>query len=60
VLTTRGGDFSLHIGQDLSIGYLAHTDTEVVLYLQETVTFQSLTAEAAVSLATPTQKSRRS
>ena len=50
VLSTRGGDFSLHLGQDLSIGYLSHTDTEVVLYLQETFTFQLLTAEAAVSL----------
>ena len=26
VLTTRGGDFDLHIGQDVSIGYLSHTD----------------------------------
>jgi uncharacterized linocin/CFP29 family protein len=50
VVTTRGGDFSLHLGQDLSIGYQSHTDTEVVLYLQETFTFQMLTAEAAVPL----------
>ena len=26
VLTTRGGDFELNIGQDVSIGYLSHTD----------------------------------
>ena len=39
VLTTRGGDFDLHIGQDVSIGYLSHTDTVVRLYLQETLTF---------------------
>ena len=26
VLTTRGGDFDLHIGQDVSIGYLSHSD----------------------------------
>ncbi|WP_369336042.1 encapsulin, partial [Halomonas sp. ND22Bw] len=25
VLTTRGGDFELDLGQDLSIGYLSHT-----------------------------------
>jgi uncharacterized linocin/CFP29 family protein len=50
VLTGRGGDFSLHLGQDLSIGYQSHTDTEVVLYLQETFTFQLLTSEAAVAL----------
>jgi uncharacterized linocin/CFP29 family protein len=49
-LTTRGGDFSLHLGQDASIGYLSHTSTEVQLYLQETLTFQMLTGEAAVSL----------
>jgi uncharacterized linocin/CFP29 family protein len=50
VLTTRGGDFDLHIGQDFSIGYLNHTDTAVRLYLQETFTFLLLTAEAAVAL----------
>ncbi len=53
VLTTRGGDFSLHIGQDVSIGYLNHTDTAVQLYLQESFTFMMLTAEAAVALAAP-------
>ena len=51
VLTTRGGDFALHIGQDMSIGYLSHTDAAVRLYLQETLTFLPLTAEAAVVLA---------
>jgi uncharacterized linocin/CFP29 family protein len=53
VLTTRGGDFSLHLGQDLSIGYLSHSDTEVNLYLQETLTFLMLTGEAAVGLTPP-------
>jgi uncharacterized linocin/CFP29 family protein len=51
VLTTRGGDFDLHIGQDISIGYSGHTDTTVRLYLQETFTFLMLTSEAAVALA---------
>jgi uncharacterized linocin/CFP29 family protein len=51
VLTTRGGDFDLHIGQDISIGYLGHSDTNVRLYLQETFTFLMLTSEAAVALA---------
>lgn len=55
VLTTRGGDFELHIGQDISIGYLNHTETAVRLYLQETFTFLPLTAEATVALA-PTGK----
>lgn len=50
VLTTRGGDFDLHIGQDVSIGYLSHTDTVVRLYLQETLTFLMLTSEASVAV----------
>ena len=57
VLTTRGGDFDLHIGQDVSIGYLSHTDSVVRLYLQETLTFLLLTSEAAVALA-PTIKKK--
>jgi uncharacterized linocin/CFP29 family protein len=51
VLTTRGGDFELNIGQDVSIGYLSHTDAVVRLYLQETFTFRLLTSEASVGLA---------
>jgi uncharacterized linocin/CFP29 family protein len=57
VVTTRGGDFDLHIGQDASIGYLSHTDAAVRLYLQETFTFLLLTTEAAVALA-PTAKAK--
>jgi uncharacterized linocin/CFP29 family protein len=52
VLTARGGDFVLDLGQDLSIGYLSHSATEVELYLQESFTFRLLTAEAAVALST--------
>jgi uncharacterized linocin/CFP29 family protein len=51
VLTTRGGDFELDIGQDISIGYASHSQTTVELYLQETFTFRMLTAEAAVALS---------
>src|SRR5215471_16842364 len=51
VLTTPGGDFALHIGQDVSIGYLSHTDSVVRLYLQETLTFLLLTTEAVVALS---------
>jgi uncharacterized linocin/CFP29 family protein len=53
VLTTRGGDFELDIGQDISIGYVEHSETAVRLYLQESFTFRLLTAEAAVVLAPP-------
>jgi uncharacterized linocin/CFP29 family protein len=57
VLTTRGGDFDLHIGQDVSIGYLSHTDRIVRLYLQETLTFLLFTSEAAVAF-TPKDKKK--
>jgi uncharacterized linocin/CFP29 family protein len=53
VLTTRGGDFELQIGEDASIGYLNHTDSAVRLYLEESLTFQMFTAESAVALAPP-------
>jgi uncharacterized linocin/CFP29 family protein len=51
VLTTRGGDFELAIGQDISIGYQSHSSTVVELYFLETFTFRLLTTEAAVVLA---------
>jgi uncharacterized linocin/CFP29 family protein len=51
VVTTRGGDLDLHIGQDTSIGYWSHTDTQIRLYLQETFTFLYLTSESSVALA---------
>ena len=57
VLTTRGGDFALDLGQDISIGYASHSQTVVELYLQETFTFRLLTTEAAVALlAAPGEK----
>jgi uncharacterized linocin/CFP29 family protein len=59
VVTTRGGDFDLHIGQDVSIGYLNHTDATVGLYLQETFSFLMLTAEAAIALAPPVRSKKK-
>lgn len=53
LLSTRGGDFSLHLGQDVSIGYQSHTDGAVRLYLQESFTFRLLSPEAAVALPPP-------
>ncbi|MUM15786.1 bacteriocin [Mycobacterium sp. CBMA271] len=50
VLSTRGGDFDLQLGTDVTIGYLAHDADSVQLYLQETLTFLSYTAEASVAL----------
>ena len=48
LLSTRGGDYELHLGQDLSIGYESHDSDGIRLYLQETLTFLALTAEASV------------
>lgn len=48
LLSTRGGDYELHLGQDVSIGYLAHDTETVRLYFQESLTFIPQTAEAAV------------
>ncbi|UGV27679.1 hypothetical protein E0H22_19540 [Rhodopseudomonas boonkerdii] len=43
-------NYELHLGQDLSIGYTAHSATDIDLYFQETFTFRMLTAEASVAL----------
>lgn len=58
VLTKRGGDFALHIGEDVSIGYLGHDDKTVRLYLQESFTFLLLTTEASVALSAKTGKAK--
>ena len=50
VLSTRGGDFDLQLGTDVSIGYLSHDAETVQLYMQETLTFLCYTAEASVAL----------
>jgi uncharacterized linocin/CFP29 family protein len=50
VLTTRGGDFELTSGQDVSIGFAAHDAAGVSLYLQESLAFNVHTPEAAVAL----------
>ena len=51
VASLRGGDFTLHCGQDLSIGYHHHDADTVHLYLEESFTFVVSTAEAAIALA---------
>jgi len=50
IVSLRGGDFKLTIGQDFSIGYLDHTSDNVRLYLQESFTFQVNAPEAAIPL----------
>lgn len=56
VLSQRGEDFELIVGQDFSIGYLDHSATAVRLYLQESFTFRVLSAEAAIPLSYPGEK----
>ncbi|MFW6035297.1 MAG: family 1 encapsulin nanocompartment shell protein [Halothermotrichaceae bacterium] len=51
VLSTRGGDFELVVGQDISLGYEECTSEEVEFYLFETFTFRVNTPEAAVILS---------
>jgi len=50
VLSLRGGDFELTVGQDLSIGYLSHSAETVRLYLEESFTFWNITPQAAEPL----------
>ncbi len=50
LVTTRGGDFELVLGQDLSIGYETHDARTVRLYLTESFTFRVLEPAAAVCL----------
>lgn len=50
VLSTRGGDFELRIGQDVAIGYAGHDAHGIELYLHETLTFLTYTDEAVVVL----------
>ncbi len=51
VLSGRGGDYELRLGQDLSIGYLAHDANEVRLYFTESFAFAAYTAEASVAIS---------
>lgn len=50
VLSRRGGDFEMTVGQDLTIGYKIHTAQEVELYYAESFTFRVLEPAAAVEL----------
>lgn len=50
LVSMRGGDFELVLGQDVSVGYVAHDRDHVELYLEESFTFRLLGAEAGISL----------
>lgn len=50
VVSGRGGDFELILGQDLSIGYEDREKDHVRLFITETFTFHVVTPEALVCL----------
>ena len=51
VLSQRGGDFLLSVGQDWSVGYTSHDAASVQLYLEETLTFRAIEPDAVTVLA---------
>lgn len=48
IVSGRGGDFKLTLGQDFSIGYESHDAKEVQLYFTESFTFRTLDPAAVV------------
>lgn len=48
LVSTRGGDMELTLGQDFSLGYETHNTKEVRLYLMESFTFRVLETAAIV------------
>ncbi|MDQ2791213.1 MAG: bacteriocin family protein [Actinomycetota bacterium] len=50
VVSKRGGDFILDVGQDFSIGYTRHDAELVTLYLEESFNFRVTEPDAAVVL----------
>jgi len=50
VVSQRGGDHRLVVGEDFSIGYESHDERSVTLYLEESLTFVNDGPQAAVVL----------
>ncbi|HOZ72942.1 MAG TPA: family 1 encapsulin nanocompartment shell protein [Spirochaetales bacterium] len=50
LVSARGGDAELTVGQDLAIGYNGHDTTKVSLYLLESFAFRVITPQAIVGL----------
>lgn len=48
LVSERGGDFELTIGQDISIGYESHNNKKVQLYFTESFTFQVIEPASVV------------
>ena len=56
MISLRGGDFELSVGQDFSIGYLDHNAERVRLYIEESFTFLVLSHQAAIPLTSGSKK----
>jgi uncharacterized linocin/CFP29 family protein len=50
VISRRGGDYRLVLGQDAAIGYRGHDAEHVHFYVEESMTFRLLAPEASVQL----------
>jgi len=50
LLSVRGGDFQLSVGQDLAVGYATYDKKNVELFITESFTFRVLETAAAVFL----------
>lgn len=48
LLSTRGGDYELTVGQDFSVGYAGREGDEVELFITESFTFRVLEEKAAL------------
>lgn len=50
LMSTRGGDFELTVGQDMSIGYAYHDRHQVELFVTESFTLRVIEPVAAIAL----------
>jgi uncharacterized linocin/CFP29 family protein len=51
VMSTRGGDYELTVGQDFAVGYERHAGDSLTLYLTESFTFEVHDESAAVKIS---------
>lgn len=58
IVSTRGGDSTLTIGQDISIGYSWHDAEAVSLFMLESFTFQVHDPDAGIALARKRKQKR--
>ncbi len=57
LVSTRGGDFELTLGQDATLGYETHDTQTVRLHITESFTFRVITPEAVIPFTVPSSGS---